>query len=253
MRNMAFAGAGQGFERAGWHGRGHGHGPHLGRAMLPRAAFGLARLAMVGGGRHGGPGRFGSGSPFGGGRGPFGEFPFGGPGGPRFGPFGGGPRAKRGDVRAGILALLTEEPRNGYQIIQELGRRSDGAWRPSSGAVYPALQQLEDEGLIRAEERDGKRNFALTDAGRAYVISHQDEVNAPWEALRGDVHEGALVIGGLLKEVALAAMQVVHTGNSAQIAEAAQTLKNTRRALYRILAEDTPPGDTDTPEGAGRA
>jgi DNA-binding PadR family transcriptional regulator len=197
------------------------------------------------GGFRGGPFRQGHG-PFGGGRGPFGGFPFGGPG----GPFGGGPRARRGDVRAGILALLVEEPRNGYQIIQELGQRSGGAWRPSSGAVYPALQQLEDEGLIAAAERDGKRTFALTEAGRAYIAAHPDEVNAPWEALRGGFGEGVMEIGGLIQEVAMAAMQVVRTGSAAQVAEAATLLKNTRRALYRVLAGD-PPGDT--PDGAGRA
>jgi len=237
-----------------------GHGPHIGAAALPLMALGIAGMAMAGGdhghGRFGG-GRFGEGrGPFGGGqgpfggRGPFGGFPFGGPGGP-FG--GGGPRAKRGDVRAGILALLAEEPRNGYQIIQELGQRSGGAWRPSSGAVYPALQQLEDEGLIAVEERDGKRSFALTEAGRAYIAAHPDEVNAPWEALRGGFGEGVMEIGGLIQEVAMAAMQVVRTGKPAQIAEAATLLKNTRRALYRVLAEDAPANPGDTTDGAGRA
>lgn len=234
---------------------GGGHGPHIGAAALPLMALGVAGLAMAGGdhGRGGfRGGRFGEGrGPFGGGRGPFGGFPFGGPGGP-FG--GGGPRARRGDVRAGILALLNEEPRNGYQIIQELGQRSGGAWRPSSGAVYPALQQLEDEGLIAAEERDGKRTFALTEAGRlAYIATHPDEVDAPWEALRGGIGEDWRTVGGLIQEVAMAAMQVVRTGNAAQIAEAATQLKNTRRALYRILAEDAPTNANDTPDGVGRA
>ena len=244
------------------HGRG-GNGPHLGAAALPIMALGIAGMAMSGGGPgrggfRGGP--FGDrGNPFGGnpfgGRGPFGGFPFGGPGGP-FG--GGGPRAKRGDVRAGILALLNEEPRNGYQIIQELGSRSGGAWRPSSGAVYPALQQMEDEGLIVAEERDGKRTFALTEAGRlAYVASSADDADAPWESLRealhGDATNGWRTVGGLIQEVAMAAMQVVRTGSAAQIAEAEKQLKNTRRALYRILAEDAPTEGGDTPDGAGRA
>ena len=58
-------------------------------------------------------------------------------------------RARRGDVRAAALALLVEQPMNGYQILQEIGERSGGVWRPSPGSVYPALQQLEDEGLIR--------------------------------------------------------------------------------------------------------
>src|ERR1700745_3239229 len=90
-------------------------------------------------------------------------FPFGGPWG--FGPGGpmgrGGGRARRGDVRAAMLKLLAEEPRNGYPLIAGIARRSEGVWRPSPGSVYPALQQLEDEGLVRAEETDGRKLFHL--------------------------------------------------------------------------------------------
>ena len=198
-----------------------GHGPWRGRRgpgglpfVLPLALFGAARLAMVG---HGGR------------RGPFGG-----------GPFGRARRARRGDVRAGILALLNEEPRNGYQIIQELGQRSGGVWNPSPGSVYPALQQLEDEGLVRAEETDGKRTFRLTDTGRAYVESHREEVAAPWDAMAEGVDSGAREVGGLIQQVAMAAGQVLHTGNAAQIAEARKILAGTRRSLYRLLADDEP-------------
>src|ERR1700691_3802503 len=117
-------------------GRGHGHGRH--------------------GGGHRQRG-FGPGGGYGG-------FPFGGPGGG--GPFGRGRgrKARRGDIRTAALLLLAEEPRNGYQIMQEVEERSDGVWRPSPGSAYPALQQLEDEGLIRSEKIDGRKLFQLTDA-----------------------------------------------------------------------------------------
>src|SRR6266566_1956172 len=104
-------------------------------------------------------------------------------GGPPFGPFffRGGPRARRGDVRAAALLLLAEEPRNGYQIMQELEERSGGAWRPSPGSVYPALAQLEDEGLIRTEESDGRKAFVLTDTGREWIAQRGSDQPAPWE------------------------------------------------------------------------
>src|SRR5881396_519230 len=75
-------------------------------------------------------------------------------------------RMRRGDVRAALLVLLAEEPRNGYGLMQEIERRSDGVWRPSPGSVYPALALLEDEGLVRTTEEDGRKVFTLTDAGR---------------------------------------------------------------------------------------
>ena len=51
--------------------------------------------------------------------------------------------------------------------MQEVEERSEGVWRPSPGSVYPALAQLEDEGLIRSQETDGRKLFVLTDEGRA--------------------------------------------------------------------------------------
>src|SRR5207248_4422251 len=126
------------------------------------------------------------------GGGPFGE-PFGGPkflfrGGP--GPWGPGfggpgfghrPRVRRGDVGAAILLLLEEEPRNGYQVMQELEQRSEGAWRPSPGSVYPALQLLADEGYIRGESREGGTVYSLTDGGKQHLDENRERWGTPWQ------------------------------------------------------------------------
>ncbi|MGH7606842.1 MAG: PadR family transcriptional regulator, partial [Gemmatimonadales bacterium] len=80
-------------------------------------------------GRRHGRGRFGPG--FGPGFPPHGPSPFGGRR---------GRRTNRGDVRTAVLALVAEQPRHGYEIIQEIAERSAGAWRPSPGSVYPTLQ-----------------------------------------------------------------------------------------------------------------
>src|SRR6516225_2359033 len=89
-------------------------------------------------------------------------------------------RDARRAVRAAILDLLAEgQSWNGYQIIQEIGERTQGVWRPSAGSVYPALQQLEDEGLIQAEAgEDRRRNYTLTEEGRTYVQAHAAELKA---------------------------------------------------------------------------
>jgi DNA-binding PadR family transcriptional regulator len=182
---------------------------------------------------------FGRGGPEFGRGGPFG---FGGP----FGPFGpgrgrGGNRARRGDVRAAALILLAEEPRNGYQLIQELANRSDGAWRASPGSVYPALQQLEDEGLIRAVTDDGRKLWELTDAGRAYVEENRDKLGTPWDAVGGGVPDGVRDLADIGLQVGSAVHQVVRAGDDAQIAQAVTILTETRRALYRLLAGDDKP------------
>jgi DNA-binding PadR family transcriptional regulator len=168
-------------------------------------------------------------------------FPFGGPGfgfgGPGF-QFGRGPRARRGDVRAALLALLAEEPRNGYQLMQEIERRSEGVWRPSPGSVYPALQQLEDEGLVRAEEHDGRKLFHLTDAGRAAAEARGDEEGAPWDTVGDSVDADVWELFGVARQVGMAIFQLAQAGNEQQIAEAREVLNNARRALYGILAEN---------------
>jgi DNA-binding PadR family transcriptional regulator len=150
-----------------------------------------------------------------------------------------GPRARRGDVRAAALALLAEQPMNGYQIIQEITDRSGGVWRPSPGSVYPALQQLEDEGLIRAQAGDGgRRAYQLTDEGQQYASAHADELRAPWDVVAGGAGGAAIEMRRLVGQVAMAAVQVVSAGTDAQAAQARQLLTDTRKALYRILASD---------------
>jgi DNA-binding PadR family transcriptional regulator len=176
--------------------------------------------------------------------GPGGNFPFMmGFGGPPFGhggPFGRGPKARRGDVRTAALLLLNEGPRNGYQIMQEIEERSSGMWRPSPGSVYPALQQLEDEGLVRPTETEGRKTFELTDAGRDYVAERGSDMPAPWDEMKGDFSDEVREAAHLMREVALAFSQVVRAGSPSQVAEASKVLAETRRLLYRILAEGEP-------------
>jgi DNA-binding PadR family transcriptional regulator len=197
----------------------------------------LGWLAMAGQRHHHGRHRHG------GGRG----FPFGGPWG--FGPGGpmgrGGGRARRGDVRAAILTLLAEEPRNGYQLMQEIERRSEGVWRPSPGSVYPALQQLEDEGLVRVEETDGRKLFHLTDDGHAAAAATGAEA-APWDAVSESVDTDVWELFGVAKQVGMAIVQLAQAGTPEQIAAAREVLNNARRSLYGILAEDQPEAEPPT-------
>jgi DNA-binding PadR family transcriptional regulator len=149
----------------------------------------------------------------------------------------------RGDVRAATLLLLAERPLHGYQIIQEIGEWSGGLWRPSPGSVYPALQLLEDEGLVRVEQEAERRVFHLTDAGRAYVEAHRQELVAARDAVTGAVDDAVLMLRDLHHQVGAALMQVARAGTPAQVAAARDLLTGTRRQLYRILADDEPAGE----------
>lgn len=220
------------------------HSEAWGDPRDPREHHGGHRMRMrMRGGPGAGPGPWGGG-----------PFEFGMRGGP-FGPprFGGrGPRVRRGDVRAAILDLLAEgQPWNGYQIIQEIGARTQGVWRPSAGSVYPALQQLEDEALIKdqgseAAGEDRRRMYTLTEEGQAYVTEHADELKASWDAVTGSVNDTEVQLRHTIHQVMVAVSQVAQAGSAAQVQQAGKILADTRRALYRILASDDQDAEEDS-------
>lgn len=176
-------------------------------------------------------------------------FPF--PSGPGFGPRGGhrgggrrGPgrgRAPRGDVRAAVLVLLAEEPMHGYQLMQAISDRSGGRWTPSPGAIYPAIAQLEDEGLVVVTADSGRKVAALTETGREAVVAA--ETTDPFGSF--DAEPAGPDLRSLVEGIAGATRQVFRTGSPAQIEAAATILADTRRALYLLLA--------DGPEAAAAA
>ena len=158
----------------------------------------------------------------------------GGTGGP--GPWGAGPKVGRGDVRLAILFLLNEKSMHGYQMMQELSERSGGMWRPSSGSVYPTLQQLEDEGLIEAAESSGKRVFSLTDQGHACLDSQTEP--APWERFVSGGHDQHVGLRDAAFQLGAALIQVATSGHEDQVAAAKDIVADAKAKVYEILKED---------------
>ena len=155
-------------------------------------------------------------------------------------PFEQGGRMRRGQIRTALLGELAEGPGHGYELMQRLEERSGGAWRPSPGSVYPTLQMLEDEGLVRSVERDDKKVYEITETGKAEYERRSEEAGGdPWGDERG---ERAKSPRGQLREngmqIAMASRQLMHHGTDEQVAEAVEVLRNARRALYGILAGD---------------
>jgi DNA-binding PadR family transcriptional regulator len=166
------------------------------------------------------------------------DFGFGPAGGPRDRGRGRG-RAGRGDVRAAIISLLSEGPRNGYQIIQEINERTGGLWRVSSGSVYPTMSQLEDEGLIEPTDGNGRKLFGLTQAGREHAEQNAEQLAQLWEIGAEDARLGEfLQYRELIGQLAAATRQVYDVGTQAQREEAKKVLTSARQALYKLLAAD---------------
>ena len=142
---------------------------------------------------------------------------------------------RRGAVRYAILATLRDEPMHGYQVIQTLEQRTNGRWRPSAGSIYPTLQLLEDEGLVKAEDIDGRKTYALTDAGRT-AAAESPLSRHPWAESRGG-RDGA-DLRRLAMDLVGAAVQVRRIGSPEANAAAGEILVDARKRLYRLLADD---------------
>ncbi|MFF5214831.1 PadR family transcriptional regulator [Micromonospora sp. NPDC000442] len=146
-------------------------------------------------------------------------------------------RGRRPNVRNAVLALLTERPMHGYEMIQEIDSRTGGSWRPSPGSIYPTLQLLEDEGVVVATEESGggRKRFTLTEQGRAEA----DEAaqTPPWAEVAEDTINSWHDIRNAGMQAMHALRQVMMTGTDDQRERAAQVLDETRRKLYAILAE----------------
>lgn len=152
----------------------------------------------------------------------------------------GGRRAGRGDIRAAILVLLAEKPSHGYQIIQELEARSNGAWRVSPGSVYPTLQQLEDEGLVRLVAGETERRvYELTESGKAEAEKLKGG-RAPWDDAAGAVPNDLAELKDLVVGLGSATWQVVRANEPGQLAAAKDILRDARKRMYMLLAGEAP-------------
>jgi DNA-binding PadR family transcriptional regulator len=145
---------------------------------------------------------------------------------------------RRGDIRTALLAALAEGPGHGYDVMQTLEEKTGGAWRPSPGSVYPTLQLLEDEGLVRSAEREGKRIFEITDAGRTELTRRIEAAGGtPWE-LAGRTGGRGGELRDAVHQLHLAAKQISLAGDPAQVGRAAVIVRDARKKLYQLLAED---------------
>ncbi len=149
-----------------------------------------------------------------------------------------GGRMRRGDIRTALLATLAEGPGHGYDLMQSLEQKTGGGWRPSPGSVYPTLQLLEDEGLVRSSERDGKKVYEITDAGRAEATRRIDEAGGtPWElAGRAPGRAGELRLA--IAQLHVAFKQIALAGDETQLERATEIIRDARKRLYQLLAED---------------
>jgi DNA-binding PadR family transcriptional regulator len=137
--------------------------------------------------------------------------------------------------------MLAEQPMHGYQLMQAIDERTQGSWRPSPGAVYPTIAQLEDEGLVTVTPDAGRKLVTLTDAGREHLRANRATMADPFSAVAehgGEAHD----LRGAVQLVHDATRAVAQSGTQEQIVAAAEILAQARRSLYLLLADSPPQG-----------
>jgi DNA-binding PadR family transcriptional regulator len=126
---------------------------------------------------------------------------------------------------------------HGYEMIKEIEERTQGAWTPSAGSIYPMLQMLEEEGLIQGEESDGKRRFTLTETGATEQEAKAGE-QTPWDAVRADAAPEQIHLRDSVHKLHHSIGQVFHAADEGQQKRVRELLDETRRRIYAILAEE---------------
>lgn len=130
--------------------------------------------------------------------------------------------------------LLTEQPMHGYQLMQAIVERTAGAWRPSPGAVYPTIAQLEDEGLVSIVAESGRKLVTLTEAGHEFLTANEGALGDPFTAVQaGPISD----LRGAMEQLHAAARTVGQSGTPAQVTSAREILDRARRDLFLMLAE----------------
>lgn len=135
-----------------------------------------------------------------------------------------------GDMKYVILKLLQDKPRHGYEVMKELEDRMHGFYSPSPGTVYPTLQWLEDEGLVRARDVEGKKVYEITESGQRFLEEHRDLVDEIFDRVSEAVER---VAGGAMADVNRAVARAVKSAYRAGWKAPDETR---RRRVAEILA-----------------
>ncbi|MGW2148881.1 PadR family transcriptional regulator [Nonomuraea bangladeshensis] len=136
-----------------------------------------------------------------------------------------------GELRLAVLALIAERPGHGYDVMSRLSDRFNGTYEPSAGSIYPTLQLLEDEGLVRVEQDEGRKVHHVTDEGRRAVEEQADEIERMWgrAASRGEWGmfrdpQAAEIVAPALRLVKAAVKALAHTHGDPQVVERIQQI-----------------------------
>jgi DNA-binding PadR family transcriptional regulator len=150
------------------------------------------------------------------------------------------PRADRGAVRYLVLDAVSETPGHGYEIMAKIESKSQGAYRPSPGVIYPTLQLLEELGHVRVTAKDDKKVYAITASGTRELEEHREDVAAFYDQAEGGWEDRAdelFELTHLMRRLARTFRRSARRGRltPATLAKARQILEDATAKLEALL------------------
>jgi DNA-binding PadR family transcriptional regulator len=161
--------------------------------------------------------------------------------------------------------MVSDKAMHGYEVMQALEEESCGVYKPSPGSVYPTLQMLEDEGLVRSREEEGKKVYEITEEGREYLDKHGDVVDEIFERIEAFADR---FLGKDIRELSAAFSRVAQSTREGALAwdlgsdtlremadvldRARQELDDLRRGHHKSQeaeVQEKEPEEPDGPEG----
>lgn len=143
----------------------------------------------------------------------------------------------KGDVKYLILNALNKKPMHGYQLISDIKEEFMGLYSPSPGTIYPALQMLEEQELIKISKKE-KKNYEITNKGRTYLKENQLKVTRILNSLRENKTIPKLKELAIeLKELSTETMKLAAKNASNNAKKHAESINKTKTILKNTITE----------------
>ncbi len=143
----------------------------------------------------------------------------------------------KGGFRILVLRALGERPMYGYEVIKVLEERFQGFYRPSAGAVYPALRSLQREGLVAVRGAERRKTYHITAKGKTYLHRQREARHRHFESFQAAVGPERAALLRELRDTGRLLMPNLRTITPRQAAELQKAVAEMRGRIAAILAE----------------
>ncbi len=143
----------------------------------------------------------------------------------------------KGDFAGLVLVALQEKPMYGYEIMKALEERFHGFYKPSAGAIYPALRSLYRRGLVTADGGERRKTYRITPKGEEYLRGIRKELKARFSAIERSLGPERAAMFREFRETGRLVAANVRNVTPEQAKELRGLMTEMRERIIRVLAK----------------